>query len=102
MYQQTHFVEAGLPSGTFSTADAALAAGRDVLVVPGAITSPSSRGANRLLLQGAFPVVALGLRQGSDTLVWLMVWLAEADRRPHRPLPRRPLRPQSDGAVGGG
>ncbi len=50
-------VEAGLPSGTFSTADEALAAGRDVLVVPGAITSPYSRGANRLLYQGATPVV---------------------------------------------
>ena len=50
-------VEAGLPSGTFSTADEALAAGRDVLVVPGAITSASSRGANRLLYQGATPIV---------------------------------------------
>lgn len=50
-------VEAGLPSGTFSTADEALAANRDVLVVPGAITAASSRGANRLLYQGATPVV---------------------------------------------
>ena len=50
-------VEAGLPSGTFSTADEALAAGRDVLAVPGAITSAASRGANRLLYQGATPVV---------------------------------------------
>lgn len=50
-------VEAGLPSGTFSTADEALAANRDVLVVPGAITSPTSRGANRLLYQGAIPIV---------------------------------------------
>lgn len=50
-------VEAGLPSGTFSTADEALAANRDVLVVPGAITSASSRGANRLLYQGATPIV---------------------------------------------
>lgn len=32
----TLLVRAGLPSGTFSTADEALAAGRDVLVVPGA------------------------------------------------------------------
>lgn len=46
-----------MPSGTFSTADEALAAGRDVLVVPGAINSASSKGANRLLVQGAFPVV---------------------------------------------
>ena len=50
-------VEAGLPSGTFSTADEALDAGREVLVVPGSITSALSRGANRLLLQGASPVV---------------------------------------------
>ncbi len=49
--------EAGLPSGTFSTADAALNAGREVSVVPGSITSPESRGANRLLCQGATPVV---------------------------------------------
>lgn len=53
----TLIVEAGLPSGTFSTADEALAAGRDVLVVPGAITAASSRGSNRLLCQGATPIV---------------------------------------------
>lgn len=53
----TLIVEAGLPSGTFSTADAALALGREVLVVPGAITSDNSRGANRLLFQGATPIV---------------------------------------------
>lgn len=50
-------VEAGLPSGTFSTADEALAAGREVWVVPGAITSEASKGANRLLYQGALPIV---------------------------------------------
>lgn len=53
----TLIVEAGLPSGTFSTADEALAANREVLVVPGAITSKQSRGANRLICQGAAPVV---------------------------------------------
>lgn len=46
-------VEAGLPSGTFSTADAALDAGREVIAVPGSIFSPESRGANRLIRQGA-------------------------------------------------
>ncbi len=50
-------VEAGLPSGTFSTADEALSLGKDVLVVPGAITSPYSHGSNRLLYQGAYPIV---------------------------------------------
>lgn len=53
----TLIVEAGLPSGTFSTADEALAASKDVLVVPGSITSPTSAGSNRLLCQGAMPVV---------------------------------------------
>lgn len=53
----TLVVEAGLPSGTFSTADEALAAGRDVLAVPGSITSPTSAGSNRLIAQGAYPVV---------------------------------------------
>ncbi len=49
--------EAGLPSGTFSTADAALNANREIAVVPGCITSPESRGSNRLLMQGAHPVL---------------------------------------------
>ena len=53
----TLIVEAGLPSGTFSTADDALNANRDVLVVPGAITSKKSRGANRLIYQGAIPII---------------------------------------------
>ena len=50
-------VEAGLPSGTFSTADEALGMGKEVLVVPGSIASPASHGSNRLLYQGAMPVV---------------------------------------------
>jgi DNA processing protein len=49
-------VEAGLPSGTFSTADAALDLGRSVLAVPGSINSPESRGSNRLIRQGAAPI----------------------------------------------
>jgi DNA processing protein len=53
----TLIVEAGLPSGTFSTADEALRAGREVWVVPGAITSRWSKGSNRLLHQGATPIV---------------------------------------------
>lgn len=57
MSRATLIVEAGLPSGTFSTADEALAAGREVWVVPGSITSENSRGANRLLYQGALPIV---------------------------------------------
>ncbi|MBS5449659.1 MAG: DNA-processing protein DprA [Coriobacteriia bacterium] len=46
--------EAGLPSGTFSTAEAADEAGRDVLVFPGSFFSPNSRGSNYLLSQSGF------------------------------------------------
>jgi DNA processing protein len=49
-------VEAGLPSGTFSTADHAADAGRPVLAVPGSVFSSNSRGCNRLIRQGAAPV----------------------------------------------
>jgi DNA processing protein len=49
-------LEADVPSGTFITADRALDAGRDVLVVPGSIFAPECRGPNRLLRQGATPV----------------------------------------------
>lgn len=49
-------VEAALPSGTFSTADHALEAGRDVLAVPGSVFFSGSAGCNRLIRQGAAPV----------------------------------------------
>ncbi len=50
-------VEAGLPSGTFSTADCALEGGREVMVVPGSILSKQSAGSNRLLREGATPII---------------------------------------------
>lgn len=53
----TLIVEAGLPSGTFSTADEALSAGRELLVVPGSISSMHSYGANTLIYQGATPII---------------------------------------------
>ncbi|MBA4370316.1 MAG: DNA processing protein DprA [Coriobacteriaceae bacterium] len=46
-------VEARLPSGTFTTADLAADAGREVLAVPGSIHAPESLGPNRLIRQGA-------------------------------------------------
>ena len=45
--------EAGMPSGTFSTAEAAMELGREVLVAPGSVFSPESRGANYLISVGA-------------------------------------------------
>jgi DNA processing protein len=48
--------EASSHSGTLNTAARALEQGKDVFVVPGNITSPSSAGCNLLLKQGAIPV----------------------------------------------
>ena len=45
--------EAGVPSGTFSTANAAVELNRNVYAVPGSVFSPTSRGTNMLLSQGA-------------------------------------------------
>lgn len=46
-------VEAPERSGALLTADCALAQGKEVLAVPGPITSDASRGTNRLLQEGA-------------------------------------------------
>lgn len=52
-------VEAAEGSGTMITVTAALEQGREVFVVPGPITSPTSAGANRLLRDGATPLLTL-------------------------------------------
>lgn len=49
--------EAGMPSGTFSTADAAIELGKTVYAAPGSIYSPTSRGTNHLISQGATMIV---------------------------------------------
>ena len=49
----TFIAEASIPSGTFLTAEAAAASGREVLAVPGSIFSPSSAGTNYLIASGA-------------------------------------------------
>lgn len=51
----TVVVEAASGSGTLITVESALAQGRDVMVVPGGITSRTSVGTNRLLRDGATP-----------------------------------------------
>ena len=50
-------VEAGQRSGALITVDHALEIGRDVLAVPGPIDSDSSQGTNRLIFDGAQPVL---------------------------------------------
>ncbi len=53
----TLVVESAAASGTLATAAAALAAGRSVWAVPGAVTSPTSAGSNQLIRRGAVPIV---------------------------------------------
>ncbi len=49
--------EAGMPSGTFSTAECAMELGRELLVAPGSLLSPESRGSNYLIANGATCIV---------------------------------------------
>jgi DNA processing protein len=56
----TVVVEARARSGALITADLALEEGRDVLAVPGEITSSLSHGTNALLRLGATPVTCAG------------------------------------------
>lgn len=70
----TVVVEAASGSGTLITVDAALSQGRDVMVVPGAITSRTSVGTNRLLRDGAGPYL-----EAADLLA------AYPELRPARP-----------------
>lgn len=55
----TLVIEAAVGSGALITAGTALDQGRDVMAVPGPITSPLSTGCNRLLRDGATPYLEL-------------------------------------------
>jgi DNA processing protein len=79
----TVIVEARERSGALITADFALEDGRDVLAVPGEITSALSRGTNELLRQGAAPLLGPGDvlgRLGFEEAVWAAPVVGDAAR----------------------
>ena len=76
-------VEAGEKSGALITVGFALAQERDVLVVPGPIDSSASRGTNRLLYDGAQPII--------DVESLLMALKVDSVRAPAAPPPDDPL-----------
>lgn len=53
----TLIIEAGIKSGTFSTADWAIKYNKEVWAVPGAITNKNSSGCNQLIYDGAKPII---------------------------------------------
>lgn len=53
----TVVIEAAAGSGTLITVESALEQGREVMAVPGAITNPTSVGTNRLIRDGATPLL---------------------------------------------
>ncbi|HSX42478.1 MAG TPA: DNA-processing protein DprA [Candidatus Saccharimonadales bacterium] len=69
--------EAAEKSGTLHTAKFALEQGREVLAVPGNITSPGSAGANNLIKSGAAPVTSV-----EDIVYALGLTTAHAQEQP--------------------
>lgn len=71
-------VEAGARSGALITVAHALELGRDVWAVPGPIDSSASEGCNRLIADGAVPIL------GAESLVELLGGPAPAGKDPPR------------------
>ncbi len=78
----TIVVEAGESSGALITASFAADQGREVLAVPGNINAPQSKGANRLIQQGARPLL-----KPEDILEALQLELVNEHRQARTILP---------------
>ncbi len=78
-------VEAGEESGALITATFAVEQGRDVLAVPGNIQAPQSKGTNRLIQQGAIPLL-----RPEDILSALNLTQTEQKRSARKIIPADP------------
>lgn len=78
----TVVVEAGETSGALITATFAAEQGRDVLAVPGNIYAPQSKGTNRLIRDGARPLL-----KPEDVLEMLQLELVQEKRQARMVLP---------------
>jgi DNA processing protein len=88
-------VEAAEGSGTLVTVTCALEQGREVFVVPGPISSPTSRGTNRLLRDGATPLL------GPEELLAAFGVTSKPSLAPRPTPPRCDLSPQEAQVLGG-
>lgn len=78
----TIVIEAGEQSGALITAEFAADQGRDVYALPGSIYSPQSKGTNRLIQQGAKPLIDI-----RDLLQDLQVELIQERKELQKSLP---------------
>ena len=81
MSSGTIIVEAGEKSGSLITARFAAEQGREVFVVPGNVTAIQSRGANRLIRDGARPFY-----EKKEILEFLETWQADEPQKMNKPL----------------
>jgi DNA processing protein len=91
----TIVVEAGETSGALITAEFAAEQGRDVFAVPGSILAPQSRGTNKLIQNGALPLLS-----PEDVLQALQLGHASDQRAARRALPVDEIESQVISALG--